>query len=299
MRKTSFSGTWFRCNLRQGKTHFALGDVASNYLVVKSGSVRVVVTTEQGREIVLYHVEQGQTCVLTTSCLLSGSAYDAEAVADVDTEAIILPKAAFEEIMAAFAQIPAVRVFLLWRQACTPLSGLCRKVAIKHVDRRLARLLVQRAQDGVVAATHQALAQELNTAREVVTRLLNDFSEQGWLETARGTHRAEGHGRAGKTFERNVTRSQTDGRQSFYCLVMAVQPPEQSKLENVMTKNVGSIDRVLRVILGVALLAFAFLSGHQYAWIGYLGVVPLLTAALGNCPLYSILGLSTCPVKRA
>ena len=66
-----------------------------------------------------------------------------------------------------------------------------------------------------------------------------------------------------------------------------------------MSKNVGSIDRVLRVIIGLALLAFAFFSGHAYAWIGYLGVVPLLTAALGNCPLYSILGLSTCPIKRA
>ncbi|NMD09209.1 MAG: DUF2892 domain-containing protein [Phyllobacteriaceae bacterium] len=66
-----------------------------------------------------------------------------------------------------------------------------------------------------------------------------------------------------------------------------------------MSKNVGTIDRVLRVIIGVALLAFAFLSGSQYAWIGYIGVVPLLTAALGSCPLYSIVGLSTCPVKRA
>lgn len=66
-----------------------------------------------------------------------------------------------------------------------------------------------------------------------------------------------------------------------------------------MSKNVGSIDRVLRVVIGIALLAFAFMSASPYAWIGYIGVVPLLTAALGNCPLYSILGLSTCPVKRA
>ena len=63
-----------------------------------------------------------------------------------------------------------------------------------------------------------------------------------------------------------------------------------------MSKNVGSIDRVLRVIIGVALLAFAFYSGSAYAWIGYIGVVPLLTALIGNCPLYSILGVSTCPV---
>jgi hypothetical protein len=66
-----------------------------------------------------------------------------------------------------------------------------------------------------------------------------------------------------------------------------------------MTQNVGSIDRIVRVIIGLALLAFAVFSGSAYAWIGWIGVVPLLTAAFSTCPLYSILGLSTCPVKRA
>jgi hypothetical protein len=65
-----------------------------------------------------------------------------------------------------------------------------------------------------------------------------------------------------------------------------------------MTTNVGTIDRVLRVILGLALIAFAFWSSMPYAWIGYIGVVPVLTALLGTCPAYSMLGISTCPVKR-
>jgi Protein of unknown function (DUF2892) len=65
-----------------------------------------------------------------------------------------------------------------------------------------------------------------------------------------------------------------------------------------MAKNVGSIDRVLRIVLALALLAFTFFSGHAYAWVGYLGVVPLATAAMSSCPLYSIFGVSTCPLKR-
>jgi hypothetical protein len=65
-----------------------------------------------------------------------------------------------------------------------------------------------------------------------------------------------------------------------------------------MSKNVGSIDRILRVVFGLALLAFAFFSGHQYAWIGYIGIVPLLTAAMSWCPLYTIFGVSSCPVKQ-
>ena len=67
-----------------------------------------------------------------------------------------------------------------------------------------------------------------------------------------------------------------------------------------MTTNVGTIDRVMRVIIGLALLWYAVLAAPTgYNWIGWIGVIPLVTALIGNCPLYSILGVSTCPVKRA
>lgn len=65
--------------------------------------------------------------------------------------------------------------------------------------------------------------------------------------------------------------------------------------------NVGTVDRLIRVVLGVGLLAFAFMgpADISWKWVGYIGVVPLLTAAFSTCPLYSILGVSSCPVKRA
>ncbi|MFN0190912.1 MAG: DUF2892 domain-containing protein [Aestuariivirga sp.] len=66
-----------------------------------------------------------------------------------------------------------------------------------------------------------------------------------------------------------------------------------------MTTNVGSFDRIARVIVGLALLAFAFMSASPYAWIGYIGIVPILTAAIGWCPAYTLLGMNTCPAKRA
>jgi CRP/FNR family transcriptional regulator, anaerobic regulatory protein len=172
-------------DLKAGQQVFRAGDVASNYLVVKSGSVRVMVTTEQGREIVLYHVEPGQTCVLTASCLLSGAEYEAEAIADADSEVIILPKAAFEELMAASPQFRQF-VFSSFGERLHTLIGLVQEVTLKHVDRRLARQLLKQARNGVITSTHQALALELNTAREVVTRLLNDFAQKGWLQISRG-----------------------------------------------------------------------------------------------------------------
>lgn len=68
-----------------------------------------------------------------------------------------------------------------------------------------------------------------------------------------------------------------------------------------MLQNVGGLDRILRLLAGLALLAFAMRIGfHEtgYNWIGWLGVVPLATALVGNCPLYSIFGFSTCPIDR-
>jgi hypothetical protein len=65
-------------------------------------------------------------------------------------------------------------------------------------------------------------------------------------------------------------------------------------------RNVGAADRVVRVILGIALLAFFFLAPDSpWRWVGLIGIVPLLTAAIGSCPLYTILGLSTCPAGVA
>ncbi|MFO1338241.1 MAG: DUF2892 domain-containing protein [Burkholderiaceae bacterium] len=61
--------------------------------------------------------------------------------------------------------------------------------------------------------------------------------------------------------------------------------------------NVGGIDRILRIVIGLALIGMT-LTGMIGVW-GWIGVVPLLTAALGTCPLYSVLGFSTCPMKRA
>lgn len=67
-----------------------------------------------------------------------------------------------------------------------------------------------------------------------------------------------------------------------------------------MTTNVGTIDRIVRVIIGAGLLYYALLAAPTgYNWVGWIGVVPLLTALIGNCPLYSILGVSTCPMKKA
>ncbi|MCC7052147.1 MAG: DUF2892 domain-containing protein [Gemmatimonadaceae bacterium] len=68
-------------------------------------------------------------------------------------------------------------------------------------------------------------------------------------------------------------------------------------MSNILKQNVGSIDRIGRLVLGAGLLSLTVI-GPQTAW-GYLGLVPLLTGAMGSCPLYTLFGFSSCPVKRA
>lgn len=66
-----------------------------------------------------------------------------------------------------------------------------------------------------------------------------------------------------------------------------------------MTKNVGGIDRVARIVLGLALLAgYAFNSDGSYSWLYLLGIVPLATGLIGWCPPYSLLGINTCKLRR-
>ena len=68
-----------------------------------------------------------------------------------------------------------------------------------------------------------------------------------------------------------------------------------------MTKNVGSVDKILRIIVGLVLIAYAIPLGFSntgWNWVGWIGVIPLATALMGNCPLYSVFGMSTCPVEK-
>ncbi len=171
--------------LKAGSHAFHTGDTCTNYLLVKSGSVKVSVTTEAGREIVLYRVQEGETCVLTSACLMSGVKYEADGVAESDTEAIILPKLVFEELLAVSPRFRQF-VFSTYGERLHSLIGLVQEITFKHVDRRLARHLLAQANAGVIPTTHQSLANDLNTVREVVTRVLNNFAEKNWIALSRG-----------------------------------------------------------------------------------------------------------------
>lgn len=164
---------------------FLEGDSCQQYLLVVDGSVRVQKLSESGREIVLYRVESGQSCVLTTSCLLAGDHYSAEAVTESEVRAVAFPQAAFEQALGASSQFRRF-VFASYGERISGLVMLIDAIAFGRMDSRLADYLLHHAKDGVVEATHQHLARELGTAREVISRLLKEFERHGEVNLSRG-----------------------------------------------------------------------------------------------------------------
>ncbi len=173
--------------LPAGTTVFAPGVAAESFLLILAGSVRVQQVSPGGREIVLYRVTGGETCIMTTSCLLADENYAADGVTETDVEAVAIPKASFEE---AIVRSPGFRrlVFTDYSRRISDLMHVVEEVAFERLDKRLAQRLLARAGDSpVVRVTHHDLATDLGSAREVVGRLLKELERRGWVALSRGS----------------------------------------------------------------------------------------------------------------
>jgi len=171
----------------RGAVLFRDGDVCQGYVFVIDGAVKVQKMDTQGREIVLYRVEEGQTCMLTTSCLIGNQPYPAEGIAETDVKLAMLPASTFERAVSDSAEFRRFVLASIGRRI-GDLMMLVEDVAFGRMDVRLAKLLLRLGGEsgGVLSLTHQELATELGTAREVVSRLLKDFERKGWLALSRG-----------------------------------------------------------------------------------------------------------------
>jgi CRP/FNR family transcriptional regulator len=171
--------------LKAGDVVYRSGDRARGWIVLAQGRVRVGLTAENGREILLYRLGPGDACVLSTSALLSDEALPAEAVAETDAEAYVVPAERFDRLI---AEDPAFRreVLRAYAERVGSLVVTIEDVLFRALPQRLARWLLAQARGGVAAATHQEIAAELGTAREVVTRALRQFERDGLVESDRG-----------------------------------------------------------------------------------------------------------------
>ena len=173
-------------SLPVGSRIFGPGQAPENFLLLIEGTLRVQQVSPGGREIVLYRVSAGESCALTTACLMSYEDYLAEAIAETDIRAVAIPRAAFDDLIdrsAAFRRF----VFTAFSQRVANLFHVIDDIVFARLDIRLAQRLLGLAGSGDrLAVTQQQLASELGSAREVVSRLLGEFQRRGWLTVMRG-----------------------------------------------------------------------------------------------------------------
>ncbi len=165
---------------------FGPGKAAENLLLMLEGVVRVQQSSEGGREIVLYRVRAGESCVLTTACLLAHENYSAQGIAETDVSAVAIPRKVFNRLVAESETFREF-VFAAYSRRITDLFFVIEELAFQRIDIRLAIKLTELADgDGLIRTTHQKMAAELGTAREVVSRQLQEFQRRGWVAQSRG-----------------------------------------------------------------------------------------------------------------
>ena len=173
-------------NLPAEQTVFHVGQHAENYLLVLEGQVRVYRIAANGREVDFYRVNHGQSCVLTTSCLFAGEQYPADGVTTQPVRAVAIPRDAFHAAISCstvFRQF----VFAAFSQRMSALLTLIDDLVFGRIDARLAQCLLRLAGDnGVeIVRTHQELANELGSAREVISRQLKEFENLAMVRLGR------------------------------------------------------------------------------------------------------------------
>ncbi len=172
--------------LTAGTPVFEPGHAPDVFLLLLEGTVRVQQRSDSGREVMLYRVHAGESCVMTTACMLAHEEYSADGIAETDVTAVAIPRAVFDDLSgrsAAFRQF----VFRAYSRRITDLFTLIDDIVFQRMDVRLASRLLDLAGDAdAVKATHATLASELGTAREVISRTLAEFQRRGWIEQSRG-----------------------------------------------------------------------------------------------------------------
>lgn len=169
-----------------GAQVFGPDNVPDSLFFLYEGRLRVTQTSDQGRDIVLYRVDAGESCVLTTACMLAEEAYNAEGIAETALTVIVLSRSVFDRLVAEEAAFRSF-VFAAYSRRLVDLLRVVDDVAFGRIDVRLAGRLLGLAGDRKeIETTHHQLASELGTAREVISRVLQDFQKRGLIGQSRG-----------------------------------------------------------------------------------------------------------------
>ena len=184
-----FKNSAFFAHIPKGHDVFIEGDHVDAIALLISGVVRVYKIGETGREITLYRFGNGESCILTANAILSQKNFPAVATVEKEADAVMIPADTFRDWVRRY-DLWREFVFELLSQRLSAVMEIVEEVAFRRMDARLVSLLLERSlRSDLIHITHQEIAGELGTSREVISRILEDFSAQGLLEVLRGSIR--------------------------------------------------------------------------------------------------------------
>jgi CRP/FNR family transcriptional regulator len=182
-----FQDIAFFTRIPAGRDVFIEGDHVDAIALLISGVVRVYKIGETGREITLYRFGNGESCILTANAILSQKNFPAVATVEKEAEAVMIPADTFRDWVRRY-DLWREFVFELLSQRLSSVMAIVEEVAFRRMDARLASILAERGRrSDLIHMTHQEIAAELGSSREVISRILEDFSAQGMVEISRGS----------------------------------------------------------------------------------------------------------------
>jgi CRP/FNR family transcriptional regulator len=177
----------FLTRIPAGRDVFVEGDRADTIALLLSGTVRVYKIGGSGREITLYRFGLGESCILTANAILSQQSFPAIATVEQEAEAALIPADDFRDWVRRY-DLWCSFVFDLLSQRLSGVMDIVEEVVFRRMDTRLAAFLLDHSRvHNPIRITHQEIAAELGSAREVISRILEDFAGQGFIQSSRGT----------------------------------------------------------------------------------------------------------------
>jgi CRP/FNR family transcriptional regulator len=184
--RREFQQAAFYARIPAGRDVFVEGDHIDAIALLISGVVRVYKIGETGREITLYRFGLGESCILTANAILSQQTFPAIATVEKEAEAVMIPSDTFRDWVRRY-DLWRSFVFELLSQRLASVMAIVDEVAFRRVDARLASFLLERSRaQNPLRLTHQDIAAELGSSREVISRILEDFAAQGAIHSTRG-----------------------------------------------------------------------------------------------------------------
>lgn len=173
------------------KDDYILGasDACLGMVYLRKGSIRVYITSEEGREVTLFHITAGECCIFSSGCVIGGITLDVQMAAESEVELLALHAGTVASLMESNLHFKCFAYELSTARYSTVVWVIL-QILFSHFDQRLARLLLsiyKKTGEKTIRMTQEAMAQEVNSAREVVARMLRQFAADGWITLNRGT----------------------------------------------------------------------------------------------------------------